>query len=271
MLIKSKLDPSGMAGFFKKMQQNARYYYTANIPAILRTHPMDEDRIAEAENRSLHLKTNNYVDSLDYRLFKEIIRNIVSDQNKQISDYYQTQCYKHNTAIACQYGYALALINNNQHQKAKEKLALLLTQDPDNLYYVIAMAQTEIALKNYLSATSRLRELQANYPENYAALISYAQILLDADQAEEAAKILLQGSREFKQDIALCQQLARAQAASHHKDYAYFTEAQCELLQGRKKEALRRLKTAQQLSTKDHLLKERITAKIDEIKYLLDK
>ena len=92
MLIKSGLDPRGMAGFFKKMQQNSRYYYTANIPAILRTHPLDEERIAEAENRSQNLGEKQYTDSLNYRLFKELIRVSVTNNNKQLLDYYQIQC-----------------------------------------------------------------------------------------------------------------------------------------------------------------------------------
>ena len=71
MLIKSGLDPRGMAGFFKKMQENSRYYYTDNVPAILRTHPLDDERIAEAENRSQHIKHKNYTDNVDYHYFKE--------------------------------------------------------------------------------------------------------------------------------------------------------------------------------------------------------
>jgi predicted Zn-dependent protease len=271
MLIKSGLDPRGMAGFFKKMQQSSRYYYTANIPAILRTHPLDEDRIAEAESRSLQLDKKNYTDSLDYRLFKEFIRSVVTDDGKQLIDYYRQQCRKHNSEIACQYGNALALININQYQKAEEQLAPLLNQNPDNLYFTITMAQAEIGRKQFAGAVSRLRQLKENYPENYAALISYAQILVDAGEAEQAASILLRGTRLFKYDLPMCQQLARAEAANHRKDYAYFTEAQCQLLQGRGKEALKRLKTAQLLATKDHLLQARITAKIDEVKFLLEK
>lgn len=271
MLIKSGLDPRGMAGFFKKMQQSSRYFYTANIPAILRTHPLDEDRIAEAENRSLQLGKKNYIDSLDYRLFKEFIRSVVTDDSKQLVDYYRQQCRKYNSETACQYGRALALINVNQYQQAQAQLTPLLQQSPDNLYYAITMAQIEIGRKQYASAVTRLRALQANYPDNYAALISYAQILVEAGNAEQAASILLQGTRKFKYDLPMCQQLARAEAANHRKDYAYFTEAQCELLQGRKKEALRRLKTAKLLATKDHLLQARITAKMDEIKFLLEK
>lgn len=271
MLIKSGLDPRGMAGFFKKMQQSSRYYYTANIPAILRTHPLDEDRIAEAESRSLELGKKTYTDTLDYRLFKEFIRSVVIDDSKQLVDYYRQQCRKHNSDTACQYGYVLALLNINQYQKAEEQLTPLLNQSPDNLYYVITMAQAEVGRKQFTSAVSRLHQLKENYPDNYAALISYAQILVDAGEAEQAASILLRGTRLFKQDLPMCQQLARAEAANHRKDYAYFTEAQCELLQGRRREALRRLKTAKLLATKDHLLQARIAAKIDEVKFLLEK
>lgn len=316
MLIKSGLDPRGMAGFFKKMQMHSRYYYTANIPAILRTHPLDEDRIAEAEARSLNLAKKNYIDSLDYRLFKESIRATVMEDSKQLIDYYRQRCQKNNSPalkvatinkkvqpqnavpdsvredsntismkkfpstiipqrsngeIACQYGYALALLNINQYQQSIEKLKLLLQQKPDNMYFVITMAQAEIGSKQYQNAVNRLHELQENYPDNYAAIYSYAQILVDAGQADKAAAILLQGTRQFKHDLPMCEQLAHAQAASHHKDYAYFTEAQCKLLQGRQKEALQRLKTAKLLAKKDGLLQERIQAKMDEVKFLLEK
>ncbi len=267
-LIKSGLDPRGMAGFFKKMQQNSRYYYTANVPAILRTHPLDEDRIAEAENRSAVVGKKNYIDSLDYRLFKELIRTLVADDSKQLLDYYRQECRKHNSATACQYGNALALLSVNQYQQAQEMLKPLLQQQPDNLFYAITMAQAEVGNKQFANAVTRLRDLQENYPDNYAALISYAQILIDANQPGQAASILLQGTRKFKHDLPMCEQLARAEAANHRKDYAYFTEAQCQLLQGRKREALQRLNTAKLLAKKDHLLQERIRAKIDEVKFL---
>ena len=84
--------------FFKKMQENSRYYYTANVPAILRTHPMDEDRIAEADNRTARLSKKTYHDSVSYGLFKELIRTSVASNNKQLLDYYDHQCHKTNTA-----------------------------------------------------------------------------------------------------------------------------------------------------------------------------
>ena len=268
MLIKSGLDPLAMASFFKKMQQNARYYYTENIPAILRTHPIDDDRIAEAESRSLHLKKKNYLDSLDYRLFKELIRTNINADSKQLIEYYQHQCHKHNQEIACQYGYVLTLLTMNQNQQAIERLGPILKKHPDNLFFVIAMSQAEIENKQYARAETRLGELAANYPENYAAIISYAQSLIEANKPEQAARVLLKGHRKFHTDLTMCEQLARAEAANHRKDYAYFTEAQCQLLQGRPREALRQLKMAKTLVKNDRLLQLRIAAKIDEVIFL---
>lgn len=167
----------------------------------------------------------------------------------------------------CEYGYALSLLSLNQFQAAETHLSPLLSQDHDNLFYQIAMAQAETGTKQYSSALRRLSALQANYPENYAALMAYAQGLLAAGQAERATSVLLKGSRVFKRDLPLCEELARAQAVSHRKSYAYFTQAQCQLLQGRHRDAVRQLKQAKFLAKNDAYLQARINAMIDEIKF----
>jgi len=267
VLIKSGLDPRGMANFFKKMQQSTRYYYSENIPAILRTHPLDDDRIAEAENRSASAGKKNYPDHLEYHLFKELIRTTVATDEKRLIEYYQKgQCNKSNNATACQYGYALTLLESNQYKQAQEKLAPLMQADHDNLFYIIAMAQAELGAHQYELAIKRLQDLHNNYPENYAALMELAQSLISTNHPEQAVSILIKGSREFKKDLPLCLTLARAQASSHRLDYAYFTEANCHLLQGQTREAMRQLKLAKSLDTKDRFLKARIMARIDEIK-----
>lgn len=266
MLIKSGMDPRGMANFFKKMQQNARYYYTDNVPAILRSHPLDEDRIAEADGRAANHIQANYPDHLDYHLFKELIRNEVANNANALMQYYQSECKKHNSNTACEYGAALALQANNQSMQAKMRLIPLLQQYPDNLFFIIAMAHSEMGCNENASAINRLRELQANHPENYAATVEYGQLLMEANQPDKAASVLLKASRQFKNDLMICEQLAQAQADSHQKGYAYFTLAQCYLLQGQTRDAIRKLHIAKTLVGRDRMLKARIDAKIDEIK-----
>lgn len=263
MLIKSGLDPRGMAGFFKKMQQSARYYYTDNIPAILRTHPLDEDRIAEAENRSLHLAKKDTPDSLDYRLFKELIHVAVEADPKNLLHEHAPKTP--HEKMAYEYGQALALLKMNQNQAAIARLTPLLANDPNQLFFSLAMAQAEAGASQTERALARLTELQANYPMHYAIVMQYANTLLDANLSERATSVLLKASRVYPQDLPLCELLARAQSASKRKGYAYFTLAQCYVLQGAKRDAVRTLKLAKTLANHDAMLQARINAKIDEL------
>lgn len=268
MLIKAGFDPKGMAGFFKKMQENSRYYFSDNIPAILRTHPLDYDRIAEAESRTTRHSKKSFTDNPDYYLFKELIRALVAKDNKQLIDYYQNQCQKSKQPDACQYGYSLALLNIHRYQEAKKRLSVLSGKYPENLYYQIALAESETGLKEYSQALQKLKELYVNYPDNYAAIMAYGQGLLAAGQAEQAVSLLLKGSRRFKTDLALCRMLARSQAESRLEGYAYFTQSQCLLLEGRHRDAVRQLNVAKKLAQNDPYLHERILALIDEIKFM---
>lgn len=270
MLIRSGLNPLAMANFFKKMQQHTRYYYTANLPAILRTHPMDDDRIAEADNRSLHLANKHYPDNPEYYLFKELIRTSSVSNSKTLLDYYQHKCQR-NQPIACQYGYVMTLIDLNQFKQAETHLAPLLNNDPTNLFFQLAMADIETGSKQFASALTRLQALQTSHPNNYAVLMAYAQGLLAAGHGEQAVSVLLKGTRQFKKNLTLCETLAQAQSAIHQKAYAYFTEAQCQLLQGRSRDALRKLHIVSHLAKHNHYLLARAQAMIEDIKYRMEK
>ncbi len=264
MLIKAGYNPHSMAAFFQKMQENTRYSYTAHVPAILRTHPLDSDRIAEAQNRTTRFGKKYYPDSTDYALVKEIIRTDVARDPRELLEYYERQCRRVSPDNACQYGHALTLINTNNFARAHDLLAPLIAQN-NNLYFQIAIAQTETGLYQHQAALTRLTEMQNNHPDNYAVLMAYSQALLAANQHEKAASILLKGSRQYKQDLPLCRELARAQAKTNQKSYAYFTQAQCLLLEGQKRAAVAQLKVARDLAKNDEYLQARISAKIEEI------
>lgn len=267
MLIKSGLDPRGMANFFKKMQESTRYYYTDNIPAILRTHPLDEDRIAEAENRCMGVMKKYYPDNMQYRFFKELIRVEVSEDYKKLLEFYKNQCRKNTPLNACQYGYALTEISLDNNKSAIQTLEPLLKENPNNLFYQIARVHALEGNNNYTESVKILSELYKNYPDNYTIISEYGDALLGNKNIDKAISVYLNGHREFKHDIPLCEKLARAQAANHNKSYAYFTLAECHIIQGETRDAVRKLKLAKTLVGKDIFLKERIDAKLDEITF----
>lgn len=264
MLKKAGFNPKGMVNFFKKMQENSRYYYTKNIPAILRTHPMDEERIAEAENRLLHFELTKE-SSVDYKLFKELIRTTTSTDRKALLDFYKIECIKQSSIEACLYGETLTLLQVNNYQKAMNNLNILLDIDENNLYYTFAMVDAEIGMGNYDNALKRMKEVFALNPKNYAVILHLSQSLLAANKNEEAVFLLYKGRRIYKRDLVMCKQLALAQSSAKQRGYAYFTQAECELLEGHNKKALQQLKIAENLTKKDSIMQERIKAKKEEI------
>ena len=269
MLSKAGFDPQGMADFFKKMHETSRYYYTANIPAILRTHPLDEDRIAEAENRiQANKPAKKPVSSVSYYLFRELIRNTETANGKALLDFYRLDCRKKIPVYACQYGEALTLLNLNRFDAAKKIFDNLLHNNSLNPFYQIGMANAEIGLKETKDGLRRLQELYNSAPENYAVIMAYGDGLARSGEYHKAMFVYLKGTRLFPKDLLLCQNLARVQAEDNNKAYAYFTRGQCMMLQGKRKEAIYQLKQAQKYQKNDAYIQARIQAKIEELKQL---
>lgn len=270
MLKRAGFDPRGMIHFFQRMRENARYY-SANVPTILRTHPMDDDRIVEAEHRTDSLSPKDVPDSLDYQLTKERIRVLTAKHDKKLLDYYANRCPSVETNDnPCLYGRALALLKTNQHEAAYAQFKSLASEDHDNLYYALATSEAGVKIGHVDESIARLYALHENYPENYPVTMTLANILSATNHSAEASTILLQASRTYPTDLPVCHALARAQSNHQLKAYAYFTYAQCHLLQGQKKEARRLFKLAKTLVKNDRFLQARIDAKLDELTHEVD-
>lgn len=261
LLAGAGYSPKGMVTFFQTLQEQTRYSSAADIPTLLRTHPLDEDRITEALNR---IKSNNDVgikDSLSYALFKELVRVKSTNDPKALIDYYRT----HKT-LACQYGLVLTLLKSNQFAQAKMQANALKNQYPEQIDFALLLAESDMGLKNYSNALSLLNELHKNYPENYAITLNLALSLILSGQANTAYHLLLVANRQFKNDLILCKTLADSAAKDKQPGMAYFIEANCDLLRGDHRLALNHLAQAKKISKNNSLLQSRIDAKIEEIK-----
>ena len=267
ILKRAGFDPRGMIQFFKRMQENSRYY-SANIPAILRTHPLDDDRIAEAEQRTSLKTVNRPVDTLAYQLAKERLRNLTSPQtNKKLLDDYNVHCKNLETENnPCLYGRALTLLRLNRAEEALSILKSLAAESRDNLYYGISLAEVETKLKDYTPAIARLQALLKNHPENYALYMALADVYAAANQTDKAMQTLLQTHRRYPHDLPACYALAHAASDNHNKAFAYFTYAECHVLQNNPKEARRLFKQARTHAEKDKFLQARIKAKLEDLK-----
>ncbi len=267
-LIKANINPKGMVSFFKKMQENTRYYYLDNVPAILRTHPLDEDRIAEAENRIGHIKGKKFSHDINYFLFRELIRVLSTEDKQQLVKFFTSQCYKTGPKFACEYGQAFLDVKLRRFDEAMERLTGLNDAVPDNAFIQLALAESEQNNKEKRYGLSLLETLYENYPDNYAILAAYAKQLMLHNQPHRATAVLITGQRLFPHDIAMCYLLARSENQSKRLSYAYFTQAQCFLLEGRHRDAYFQLQQAKKYDKHDHYIHLRIDALIEDVKLL---
>jgi predicted Zn-dependent protease len=72
-LNKAGFDPSGMSGFFARLQKATRVYEN-NAPVYLRTHPLNTERIADMQNRESLLPSHQVPDSLEFHLVRAKLR-----------------------------------------------------------------------------------------------------------------------------------------------------------------------------------------------------
>lgn len=273
ILSKANLDPHGMPNFFKKMKMNMRYYYTDHIPAILRTHPLDEDRIAEADNRIAQLKHLPIVaSSNNYYLFKELIRHEVAHDPQKQLEYYKKQCLQFSPKFACNYGQALTYLELNRNQQALVLLNSFQSQAPfqHSPFIQLALAQANQNIGHATDANNIYEKFYQATPNDSAVVNQYSEFLDAENNPKEALKVLTKAHRKMKQDLGICKKLARVQAQLKMTAQAYFTEANCHLIQGEKKRALQQLNTGKSFAKPHSYIYERIVAKIDEVKEALD-
>lgn len=265
MLVGAGFNPHAMSHFFNKMHQEMRYN-GADLPALLRTHPLDEERMAEAEDRAAHLPTPPQADPLNYALFKEFIRNQMVNQPKALIEYYEKHLPAH--PLAHQYGLALAHLEANQPEIAAKHLTPLLTQAPTHPFLLHAKALIALGQNHPSEAITTLQQANTLLP-SMAMQRSLAEAYLADHDPNHAAKLLTKAFRQDPKDLQLCLQLARTESENHRTGYAYFIQAQCDSLQGQHKVALRRLKEAARHAKHDAYLRARIEAKSDEIQEIL--
>ncbi|MEE9451254.1 MAG: M48 family metalloprotease [Gammaproteobacteria bacterium] len=258
-------DPASMIGFFQKVQQTSRYYYTQHIPPYLRTHPLDRERIADALNRLDQYPAQTYANSIDYQLFKERIRVQTEKNPNDLIPYYKDKLSQQKEDVALLYGYTLVLLEIREHAQALRQMQQLVEQHPNKMNLqttlidiYLANGQTELGL-------TRLHELTHIYPDNYPLLYQYINALVKYGQPQQAREILQQAVYKYPEDPDLWEKLARAQAADKHEAEAYFSRGQALLLQGNAGYALNQFKQALKLAQGNRLLTAKITSRIAKI------
>lgn len=233
ILYNSNFDPRAIPNFFERVQRQYRNY-TNDIPKILMTHPVTNDRIAEARNRvaQYHLTTIKPQDN--FYLVRS--RTEVLTTNNLTATIKQLQLKLKNASLqastALQYGLALALYQNKQLTPATTITSKLCQDYPDQVLFQMLAAKIALTNKQTEQAIAILKTALNKQPDYYPLIIQYGQTLLLAKQPQAASIFLKMKAMQYSKDPNLYLLISDACAQSNQKADAYLAKAKAYTLDG---------------------------------------
>lgn len=244
-LVRAGMDPTAMSRMFERMQR--AYRFTRKPPEFLLTHPLSESRIADARSQAMDLPRGQKGPSLPYQLMR--VRAQVHFQNnpaqgvaefrKQVSDDPENH--------AANYGLALSLSANGDHEEALDRVERLLNLNPQSILYNAAFAELLIAAGRTGQARALLSHQLVLNPDNAPLSMLYAQALNTDNMHVQAEEVLTRQSKVNSRDIDVWYELAETAGLAGNIIGVHLARAEYFYLHGAYHRSIQHLEYAQRL------------------------
>ncbi len=277
-LSRAGFDPAAVSTLWGRMMRQSRNY-GLSPPEILRTHPMETTRIAEAKARADAIPTPARAEvdiaslaSLDgrFELFQERMRVLMEsagDQTRLVTRYRERLREDADNPFLS-YGLALSLQRREAYAQSERIVDDLVRRHPDTLAFQLLKAEIEGRTGNERAALARYETLDDRHPGRAAILAPYAELLLkhgDREQAAQAA-VLLRPMIERDTDHAqLYALIGRAYELGGDTTRAAEAHALSAAYNGRFEDSLGQFERIQRRPDLDYYQRARVEARIVEL------
>lgn len=231
VLTGAGFDPRGLSSFFGRLQR-ANRLYDNNAPEYLRTHPLNSQRIADVDARLERLPYRQVRDSQEFHFVRARLAandGLAEDAVKRFQD--QVGQKRTLYEAASRYGLAIALARQSRYVEAEAELtkAVKLSTSP-----MLFSLQAELAARagNAGLALARYQKAIDRHPAHKPLLYGYAEALIAAGRAQEAATFAAAKASAWPDDARFWKLRARAEAALGHKLASHRAEAESLALRG---------------------------------------
>ena len=213
LLQKSGYDPHAMAGFFGKLAKQYQIY-EFRPPEILMTHPVTENRLAQASNRAEQLTARPSIHHpIDLKLIQTRLQpNTHNQKNKNQHDQIILDCY------------AQSFTSKNSTKAKLDCLEKALTQYPNNRLLKTHLIEQQ--LKHHDDkAIDNLEKLQAIFPQDEAILLILANSYREKGLQNQAESLLLDNVEQLLYQFEVYQALSQNFSEQQKLAEAYLFEA----------------------------------------------
>jgi predicted Zn-dependent protease len=265
-IVKAGMDPHAASTMFERMLQASRYATGNRIPEFLRTHPLSENRIADTRNRARQYPKQIRPAKLDYQLMRARVLNQLADTPEEAIATFRNELDGSPRSItAARYGLVLALTEAGRPDEAALELDSLWARDPERLEYLIADARIQMARNEPQKAVERLANRLRLSPGNHALTMTYAEALMQDEQAHIAEEVLLEQSRRRPNDPYLWYLLAEVQGLAGNIIGLHQARAEYFILNGILDQAEKQLRYALQLVKSDYTVGAKINQRLRDV------
>ena len=273
ILVNANINPNGMSQFFKTLSKENN---DSDALEFLRSHPISQNRIIEAQNLAAQYKGNFISDSFDYQFTSArlSIKNI--NTRNFIENYsYDPKAFLDSPGrIIDDYAYGLAL---TKEKKYAESISVLLTllkflETQDRLYMIknyisVALSDSYVSNGDYDEAISILERLNNIYPNDSAILYYLAGALIKNEEYRKVINKLIPYVIEHK-DHRLVIKISEAAYKLKEKSLGHEYRGDYLKMLGRLNSAIKYYKLALKYNMKGKTIDKRITSKIKDIEKL---
>ncbi len=264
-LVRAEHDPTAMSRMFERMQRAFRF--TRRPPEFLLTHPLSETRIADARSQAMDLPRGQLQDSLDYQLMRVRAQVHYQKSPAQGIALYRKQLKENVDNRAANYGLALSLSKNGDHDEALDRVETFLNLNPQSILYNAAYAELLISADRTKLARDLLSHQLVLNPDNAPLSMLYAEALNADAMHEEAEAVLTRQSKVRGNDIDVWYELAETAGLAGNITGVHLARAEYFFFHGAYHRAIQHLEYAQRLVRRSNpQLTAKLTQKIQNLR-----
>ena len=227
ILANADYDARAMAETFNILRRRNSLNTSGLSLEYLRTHPLDNNRIAEAADRASTKPPKERENSLDFKFFKARLSVLTSTDPAQTMREYRSR-YQRTDDIQSAYALALISARDNRISEAREYFESLDTSVATNPF--VELLRADISLNNVEdNIDNRLATLSDLYPNRYSIVEKRLDELVSRRQLTEALSVAMRYLRVDRtpnplawRQLASIQQLLGNDASSHESLARYF-------------------------------------------------
>lgn len=265
-MVRADMDPNAAVGMFEVMQQASRYDGN-RPPEFLLTHPVTESRISDARNRSRQYPRKMYTDNPHFQLMRTKVALSFIENSKEAVKYFRAkQTSPGRYPDADQYGLVLALTANSEFNEAQQRLNQLITAAPNEISYLLAQAELDMASGKWLEAITRLENALALTPDSHPITMTLARSYLLANQPHKAEALLEHHTQVKPNEPSVWYLLAETHGLAGNIVGVHRARAEYFVLKGVLDKAAKQLNYALPLVKNDDLTTVKIEQRIMQIR-----